>query len=413
MNKKALAALLSSLISDLLTTLLTIPHTSGNPSSFPITPFLINFLSISQTITTLSLLSNKRKRPELEDEPVISPSKTTRYVQETFTGIPRSPDSFNLCFKMKSSTFEWLSALLEPLLECRDPVNEPLKLPVEARLGIGLFRLATGSDYVEVSRRFNVSEPVARFCVNQLCRVLCTDFRFWVGFPSPNELGPVSESFERLTGLLNCCGVIHCTRFFDLEEQEPIAAQVVVDSSSKILNIFAGYNGKSSSQLVLKSSSLYKDIESNNLLNDQPIDLKGVSIPQYLVGDQGYPLLSWLMVPFVQPMVNSNEENFNKVHNSMMVSAFRTVDSLKNWGVLSKPIKEKIKTMVAYIGACSILHNALLMREDYSSLSEEQDEYLRYSDSPKYHMETSFLHSSNEQKAFEIRSTLATRVRRR
>lgn len=312
---------------------------------------------------------------------------------------------------MNSTTFEWLAALLEPLLECRDPVGSSLNLKVETRMGIGLFRLATGSDYVEVGRRFEVSEPVARFCVNQFCRVLCTNFRFWVGFPTQNELGTVSESFEALTGLPNCCGVIQFTTF-DISKNgtsQHVAAQIVVDASSKILSIVAGFTGKKSNQYVLKASSLYNDIESNKLLNSKPIDINGVLVPQYLIGEKGYPFLPWLMVPFDQPVVaNSCEENFNSAHNLMMSFGYRTVDSLKKWGVLSKPVNEGIKTMVGYIGACSILHNALLMREDNSSLSEKFDEY---KDS-RYCMDDGFGDDLVARKAVEIRSALATRARK-
>ncbi|MDV3195263.1 MAG: hypothetical protein Q8881_03365, partial [Sweet potato little leaf phytoplasma] len=124
-----------------------------------------------------------------------------------------NPDSFKTFFKMSSSSFEWLSGLLEPLLDCRDPIGSPLNLSAELRLGIGLLRLATGSDYSEIATRFGVTESATRFCARQLCRVLCTNFRFWVAFPNSSELGSVSEGFESLTGLPNCCGVMNCTRF--------------------------------------------------------------------------------------------------------------------------------------------------------------------------------------------------------
>ncbi|OIV94307.1 hypothetical protein TanjilG_19313 [Lupinus angustifolius] len=74
---------------------------------------------------------------------------------------------------MTSSTFEWLSRLLELLLDCRDPENLfPLNLSARTRLGIGLFRLNNGSDYPELSTRFGVPVSAAKFCVKQLCRVL-------------------------------------------------------------------------------------------------------------------------------------------------------------------------------------------------------------------------------------------------
>ncbi|MFS7933447.1 putative harbinger transposase-derived nuclease domain-containing protein [Helianthus anomalus] len=444
MDNRALLALLSSLLSELLLLLLfVIPSPAAADHRSPANPFIIHFLSISQTAATLSLLANKRKRRQSPESDSASaaetgPSKLRRRTgeldppDEPGSPIPRSPDEFKLCFNMSLSTFEWLSSLLEPLLECRDPVNSPLNLPVETRLGVGLFRLATGSDYPEISRRFKVSEPVARFCCTQLCRVLCTNFRFWVGFPTQNELDPVRESFESLTGLPNCCGVLHCTRFMVLkpgssEDQEPVAVQIVTDSSSKILSVVAGFNGKKGNQLILKSSTLYNDIESGSLLNSPPIDINGVSIPQYLIGDKGYPCLPWLMVPFDEPVedpvqheapackLNSYEENFNSAHDLMMVSVFRTVDSLKKWGVLSKPIREETKTMVAYIGACSILHNALLTREDYSCLSDKSDDYLRLYQRPEYDVgvDISLKDESVEQKGFEIRNALATRARRR
>nr|GEX61338.1 protein ALP1-like [Tanacetum cinerariifolium] len=373
------------------------PAASSTPSPIP---HFSSFLTVSHTAATISLFSKKRKEPEESPQPEHDPP----------TKIPRNLDTFRLYFKMSCTTFEWLAALLEPLLECRDPVGSSLNLKVETRMGIGLFRLATGSDYVEVGRRFEVSEPVARFCVKQFCRVLCTNFRFWVGFPTQNELGTVSESFEALTGLPNCCGVIQFTTF-DISKNgtsQHVAAQIVVDASSKILSIVAGFNGNKSNQYVLKSSSLYNDIVSNNLLNSKPIDINGVSVPQYLIGEKGYPFLPWLMVPFDQSALNSCEESFNYVHNLMMGIGYRTIDSLKKWGILSKPVNEEIKTMVGYIGACSILHNVLLMKEDSSSPSEKFDEYV----DSRYCMDDGFGDDLVDKKTADIRSALATRARK-
>lgn len=317
---------------------------------------------------------------------------------------------------MSSSTFEWLSGLLEPLLECRDPVNSPLNLSAEFRLGIGLFRLATGSDYSQISKQFGVSESVAKFCAKQLCRVLCTNFRFWVGFPSSNELESVSTAFETLTGLPNCCGVIDCTRFNIVNnngnkkvQEDSIAAQIVVDSSSRILSIVAGFRSDKSDYEVLKSSTLYKDIEGERLLNSPKVNVNGVDVNQYLVGNGGYPLLPWLMVPFLDSVPGSCEENFNKAHSLMRASAIRTIASLKNWGVLSQPIEEEFKIAVAYIGACSILHNALLMRDDYSALCDGMGDY---DQSSQHYKDSALEENLIDGKASSIRSALATRAKK-
>lgn len=445
MESRKLAALLSSLVSQLLLLILLMLFPSStslslnsipNPNSYAnVFPLIIHhFLSSQEIVTALSLFSVSRKRKRthlsgLDSQPGDGDSDEDFDGGggggiQTHLGMTRSPDSFKNCFKMTSSTFEWLSGSLEPLLDCRDPVGLlPFDFSAELRLGIGLFRLATGSDYPEISKRFGVTESVARFCAKQLCRVLCTDFRFWVNFLNPNELESVSVAFEERTGLPNCCGAIDCARFKivrkngfkelkeSFQEEDSLAAQIVVDSSSRILSIAAGFRGDKDDSEVLRSSTLCKDIEGGRLLNSPPVYVNGMAVDQYLIGDGRYPLLPWLMVPFVDPVLGSSEKCFNAAHRQMRLSALRTIVSLKNWGVLSQPIQEEVKTAVAYIGACSILHNALLMREDFSALSYESEDYSLCDHSSQCTRDNSLEENSTERKAFVMRSALATRAK--
>lgn len=357
MESRKLAALLSTLVSQLILLLLLIfPSNSPHFNSLDSSTFSLihHFLYSQQTAATILTHNRKRKRKRLHHHP--PPIRT--------------PDWFPNSFLMTSSTFEWLTGLLEPLLECRDPAELfPLNLSAGVRLGIGLFRLANGSDYPDISERFGVSVSVAKFCVKQLCRVLCTNFRFWLSFPNSNDLPSVSQGFESLSGFPNCCGVVFCSRFQVSSSPHSIAAQIVVDSTWRILSIAAGFNGNKTDSVILKSSSLFKDIEEETLLNAPPVN----AVCQYLIADSDYPLLPWLMVPFNDSLTvpGSVEDNFNAAHELMRLPALRTAASLKKWGVLSKPICEELKIAVAYIGACSILHNGLLMREDFSALASD------------------------------------------
>nr|DAD21508.1 TPA_asm: hypothetical protein HUJ06_022971 [Nelumbo nucifera] len=396
MDPRALAGFVSSVISQALLSILLFPSAtttnafslshspSSASSSATLFSLILHLLSSSHILTSITLLppsSRKRKRPE---HPSGSSSSELEEHDHAEGGsdddvnvadrdhsmskpapLPH-PDSFKLYFRMTSDTFKWLSGLLEPLLECRDPVNSPLNLSSDIRLGIGLFRLATGSSYADTARRFGVSEFTSKFCTKQLCRVLCTNFRFWVAFPSPVELNPVSTAFEAIAGLPNCYGVIDCTRFKiirkdgDNSQEESVAAQIVVDSSSRILSVIAGYRGDKGDSRILKSSSLYKDVEA---------------------------------------------------HHLMRLPALRTIDSLKNWGVLGRPIEDDFKTAVAFIGACSILHNALLIREDYSALSDRNGDYSVHDHSSQYYGDASLEDNLVERRASVIRIALAARAK--
>ncbi|KAG8368405.1 hypothetical protein BUALT_Bualt15G0042100 [Buddleja alternifolia] len=425
MNSRALAALLSSLLSQLLILLsLVIIPPSNHPLTITTTPYnhdfqesrfslLHHFLSTSDIAATLAVLSSSRKRKRAHRQaPDDAAESRLGRLGRVDSVIPRNPDSFKQFFRMNTSSFEWLCGLLEPLLDCRDPVNSPLDLSIETRLGIGLFRLAAGADYSDISTRFRVSVSDSKFCVKQLCRVLCTNYRFWVGFPSHTELDSVSTRFETLTGLPNCCGIVHTIRFNietgdEFDSNYSIAAQFVVDSSSRILSVIAGFRGNKSDMQILESSTLFRDVEKRALLNSpRRVSVNDVDVPQYLVGIGEYALLPWLLVPFIDPEPGSIEENFNNVCNLMRVSSLKAMASLRNWGVLSRDMKMEYKIAVACIGACSILHNMLIMREDYSAFCDELDDQV--SNNQKC---SSLEGNSIEDKALAIRKALATRAK--
>ncbi|KAL4276160.1 hypothetical protein S83_070365 [Arachis hypogaea] len=223
----------------------------------------------------------------------------------------------------------------------------------------------------------------------------------------------------------HCCGVLHYTRFEVVSPRDPpsppspVAAQLVVDSSCRILSVAAGFFGRKSNSRILKSS-LFQDIEEGTLLNSPPVKAMNngveVDVKQYLVGGgEGYPLLPWLMVPFAaeEAAAGSNEESFNVAIDVTKIPAIRTAASLRNWGVLDGPVLEEVKVAVAYIGACSILHNGLLMREDFSALAGEMEGYQlqqqRYREFCRLDLEND---DSITEKALVIRSTLVTMVKK-
>ncbi|KAJ0983849.1 hypothetical protein J5N97_002205 [Dioscorea zingiberensis] len=346
MEPRVSAAIVASLVSQALLLLLLFS---------PSIPLLL--LSSSSSSSSRPLQSRKRKRIYGEDD----------QDPDDNVVVPRSgPDHFRVCFGMSSSTFEWLSGLLEPLLDCREPEGALPRLPPRTRLAVALSRLASGCPYSELARRFSVPESTARFSARRLYRVLCTNFRFWLAFPSFPDLQSVSSSFQSLPlGLPDCCGAIISARF-DIHSGASVAAQIVADSSSRILSIAAGFKAEKSDYQVLQCSSLYKDMAAGRLLNST----------QYLVGDGNYPLLPWLMVPYEDPTRGTCEEDFNAAHRLMLRPALRTVASLRNWGVLACLREEgDAKMAVACIGTCAILHNVLLMREDYTALSDESRDF--------------------------------------
>ncbi|KAI0512420.1 hypothetical protein KFK09_013059 [Dendrobium nobile] len=413
METRPLAVLVSSLVSQALLLLLLILQSNPNliipsPLSQTLITLLHLFSSPNLTAATSHLPLKRKRRLEIDeleiqeddDEEETEEEDNDHRIIEEMTPCSAlaphpNPDHFKLHFGMRSATFDWLASLLDPLIDSRDPSGSPFRLPTTTRLALALARLSTGADYADLSSRFSVSEPAARFCTRHLCRVLCTNFRFWLAFPSsPELLRPVSSGFSSLAGLPGCCGALAPARFH--LHRGPATAFLVADVSSRILSFSVKFHGERSGFEVLKQSSLYKDAMEGRLLGPE----------QYLVGDESQNLYPWLMVPFAKPVPGSCEEDFNLALRVMCWPARRAIYSLHNWRVLSRLEKESAKVAVAFIGTCAILHNILLMKEDDSALADVGEEFLLSSE--QYRNEEK--HTA-DKKAILLRSTLAVKAR--
>jgi hypothetical protein len=75
-----------------------------------------------------------------------------------------------------------------------------------------------------------------------------------------------------------------------------IIAQAVVDSKKRFIDLFFGMPGSTNDSCTLRGSGLYSNVQQRRILNDiNGVQHEGFS--PYLLGNKGYPLLSWLMVP--------------------------------------------------------------------------------------------------------------------
>ncbi len=76
-----------------------------------------------------------------------------------------------------------------------------------------------------------------------------------------------------------------------------IVAQPIIDYNKMFTYVFVGLLGLLNGCRILQRSYLYKHAQYKNLL-DANTGTLNESFPPYLVGDEGYPLSSWIMAPF-------------------------------------------------------------------------------------------------------------------
>jgi hypothetical protein len=75
-----------------------------------------------------------------------------------------------------------------------------------------------------------------------------------------------------------------------------MVAQAVVDANKLFTSVYVGLLGSVNDQCVLRKSGLWQQVVQGGLMNVDSGYQDG--IPPYLLGDKGYPLLNWIIVPF-------------------------------------------------------------------------------------------------------------------
>lgn len=148
-----------------------------------------------------------------------------------------------------------------------------------------------------------------------------------------------------------------------------ILVQALVDSEGRFLDISAGWPCTFKPQSILHQTKLFLRVEeSRELLNGPCYQLSdGNSVPQYILGDSCFPLLPWLITPYVRSYeegdsFGSAEKEFNAVHNRAMglvEMAFGRVRA--RWQLLSKMWKEECVGYLPFVIVMGcFLHNFLI-----------------------------------------------------
>jgi len=85
------------------------------------------------------------------------------------------------------------------------------------------------------------------------------------------------------------------------------------DARYRFIAIDVGAYGKQSDGGIFHHSSLYQVLSSSNfnMPNARKLSLSDVELPFVILGDEAYPLLSYLMRPFLRRQFTESQRLFN------------------------------------------------------------------------------------------------------
>ncbi|GMJ11870.1 hypothetical protein like AT5G12010 [Hibiscus trionum] len=289
-------------------------------------------------------------------------------------------EEFRKAFRMSKSTFGLICTELEPVVMKRNTMLRDA-IPVRQRVAACIWRLATGEPLRLVSKRFGLGISTCHKLVLEVCSaintVLMPKFLQW---PDEEKMKGIKEEFESISGIPNIGGSLYTTHvpiiapkvnvaaYFNRRHTErnqktsySITVQGVVDGEGIFRDVCIGWPGSMPGDQVLEKSALFQRANKGGL--------KDV----WIVGNSGYPLMDWLLVPYTHHNLTWAQHGFNEKIGEVQNVAKEAFARLKGrWACLQKRTEVKLQELPTVLGACCVLHNICEMN------NEEMDPELQF-----------------------------------
>ena len=296
-----------------------------------------------------------------------------------------TPDMFYDILRMRRRTFDRLVNDLRPFLQGQH-THWRAPIGVEKKVVVTLYKLMHGVSIPLVADKAALGKSTVGKILRQVCSAISINFGHLIAWPTGRRLPRVAGGFQSKQGLSNCIGAIDGSHIYIASPSNTIVAadhrnrfksfsillQGVVDSKCYFTSINTGPPGSLHDSAHFKSTELFRKVEDGIMggFHDDPMTWpSALPFPPYIVGDRGYPLLSWCITPFkMGPMglpLSREEAWFNRKHSSTRMSVER------GFGILKARFKEigtktsmKLDLLPTVVHACCILHNILLASKD-------------------------------------------------
>nr|UBY07167.1 NBS-LRR disease resistance protein [Dasypyrum villosum] len=287
---------------------------------------------------------------------------------------------FESVFKMTSKTFIYICSLVKvPSWEDTDSYTfvDGRVLSLEDQVAVALIRLYSTEAQETLGSSLGVNESTVLLVTERFVAAVYKRGIHHVHWPDSSKMDKIKYMFGNIHNMHNCCGVIHTTNVpfgpnYDHGKTQNIIMQFFIDPKMRFWNIHLTSAGSMDRLSILQNSKFFKECEKGAHLNGSKLKaaLDGPEVGEYIIGDEGYPLLPWLITPYQEEDLSSKAE-FNRRHSSATSCALKALARFKGtWRCLQGETRwpDNLDTLEMMLGACCLLHNIVIDMEDDAAM---------------------------------------------
>ena len=291
---------------------------------------------------------------------------------ETLMGGGIVEDWWKEHFRISRRTFEYIVRIVGPAL-AKNNTRLRESIPVDKRIAVALWRLATGDTYRSTGLQFGVGRCTAMLIKHEFCTVIARRANEFIKFPvTAQEVTQGIRQFTNKSPFPQVVGAIDGSHiplksvptnerieYFNRKQAYSVVVQGVADASLKFIDVSTGFPGSIHDARIMRLSRVHREVSCGNWLSGPSRQIGGCEVRPLLVGDSAYPLSSWLMKPFKQTRtLTESQLRYNHALSQARVAVEQAFGILKGrWRCLYKPMEEKVTRVPTTIMACCSLHN--------------------------------------------------------
>ncbi|XP_076837450.1 uncharacterized protein LOC143482801 [Brachyhypopomus gauderio] len=299
-------------------------------------------------------------------------------------------------FRMSRETFFLLCGKLKPRLARQDTCLRPA-LPLEKRVAVALWRLASNVEYRTISALFGVGRSTVCKCVREVCHAIAVMLRpLYLRTPSEQELEDAARLFGTRWGFPHCVGALgslhvpiiaptsNADNYWNSRGWLSVITQGAVNGLGQFWDVCTGFPGSTEHSAILQNSTLWATgCEGGLSPQNPPQSFMGKPLSYLMLGDAGYPLQTWLLKGYPE---SDGLSCGQRVFNHRLERARSVVDDaflrLKaRWQCLLKRNDCHMDVVPTMILACCVLHNVCEVHGD--TFMEEWVDAVKQEENPQ------------------------------